>query len=44
MYCDILKCKHYEDLKKDKDIHNNDLDLVKFFQEVINLRDEAQKE
>ena len=32
-------CPHYEHLKVDRDIQNNDFDLVHFFQDVIQLRD-----
>ena len=38
-------CPKYEHLKRDKDLQNNDVDLVNFFQDVIKLReDEAKKE
>ena len=36
-------CKKYEHLKCGKDL-NNDLDLVSFFQEVIQLRDDEAKQ
>ena len=37
-------CPQYEQLRIGKDIHSNDNDLVKFFKEVIELRDEARNE
>ena len=37
-------CPKYEHLKHNRDIVNNDVDLVEFFQEVLKLRDENQRE
>ena len=37
-------CPTYNHLKIDRDIENNDFDLVHFFQEVIHLRDETPKD
>ena len=35
-------CPQYEHLKENRDIENNDIDLVNFFQDVVKLRDETQ--
>ena len=37
-------CPQYEHLKVDRDLVNNDVDLVHFFQDVIELRDKTQHE
>ena len=37
-------CEQYDHLKQGKDILNNDHDLVKFIQQVIKQRDEAQNQ
>ena len=37
-------CPQYEHLKKNRDIENNDIDLVNFFQDVVKLRNETQPE
>ena len=37
-----FSCPQYEHLKMNRDILNNNIDLVNFFQDVVKLRDEAQ--
>ena len=40
----VKRCEDLQELRLNLDIENNDVDLVKFFQEVIKLRNKTQKE
>ena len=42
-FCHIIRCPEYEHLRQAKDLKFNEDQLVKYFQDVINLRDEAQQ-
>ena len=40
----VKRCKVFGNLRESLDIENNDKDLVKYFQEVIKIRNETQSE
>ena len=40
----IKRCEIFTDIRQNLDIDNNENDLVKYFQEVIKRRNEAQQE
>ena len=40
----VKRCERLEKFRENKNIDENDDDLVKYFQEVINYRNEAQQE